>query len=94
MEKKKTLKRLQTSLPLDKTTNSDENHHRLCKSDSSLLSTTNSVSPPLDSTIPTYRNHNIPYHDTTFFNFHPSYDSFYNPTYGYYQTNNYNPTFF
>jgi hypothetical protein len=58
----KPVKRLQTSLPLDKTTKFDDNQHRLYKSDSSLLSTT-SVSPPpmsmnlIDSTTSTYLEH-------------------------------------
>ncbi len=102
----KSLKRLQSSLPLDKSTKSTENHHRLCKSDSSLLST-NSISPPLhstiiDSTTPTYRNHNTVYpepNSDTIFNFPPIYPHYqqfpsYDPTYGYYPTNNYNPSYF
>jgi hypothetical protein len=103
----KSLKRLQSSLPLDKPTKSDEHNHRLCKSDSSLLSTT-SISPPLhstviDSTTSTYRNTNLGYpepnSDTIRFHFptiYPHYQQFpsYDPTYGYYPTNNYNTSYF
>jgi len=67
----KPLKRLQSSLPLDKHLKYDENHHRPYKSDSSLLST-NSNSPPLqstihgvlaDSTTPTYLDNSIGDHE-------------------------------
>lgn len=46
----KPVKRLQSSLPLDKPLKYDENLHRPYKSDSSLLST-NSNSPPAQSTM-------------------------------------------
>jgi hypothetical protein len=77
----KPLKRLQSSLPLDKSTKYDENHPRLCKSDSSLLSP-DSNSPPLHNTItdlttPTYINNSVGEHeqdsDTANFNFPPMY---------------------
>jgi hypothetical protein len=67
----KPLKRLQSSLPLDKPLKYDENVHRPYKSDSSLLSI-NSNSPPLqsampgvlaDSTTPTYLDNSIGDHD-------------------------------
>ena len=72
----KSLKRLQSSLPLDKSTKYDEIHHRLCKSDSSLMSS-NSISPPIhqpivDSTTSTYINPE-PEIDSTNFNFSPMY---------------------
>ena len=65
----KPLKRLQSSLPLDKSTKYNNNHHhsRLCKSDSSLLST-NSNSPPIhnaiaDSTTSAYLDNSIGDHE-------------------------------
>lgn len=93
----KSLKRLQTSLPVNKPTRSDE-PHRLCKSDSSLLSTT-SISPPLHN----HLIHPDPIRDATPFNFpsiYPHYQQFpsYDPSYGYYPAsiyappNNYNPS--
>jgi hypothetical protein len=67
----KPLKRLQSSLPLDKPFKYDENLHRPYKSDSSLLSI-NSNSPPLqstmhgvlaDSTTPTYLDNSMTNHE-------------------------------
>jgi hypothetical protein len=67
----KPLKRLQSSLPLDKPLKYDENLHRPYKSDSSLLSI-NSNSPPIqstmhgviaDSTTPTYLDNSIGDHE-------------------------------
>jgi len=104
------LKRLQSSLPLDKKPQSNEDAQRLCKSESSLHSPSSS-SPPLHSTMidpttPTYRNPNIPYpeptHDMPVFNFPPIYSAYQqfpsydqSATYGYYYPpNGYNPSFF
>ncbi|UJR10609.1 hypothetical protein I4U23_014806 [Adineta vaga] len=72
----KSLKRLQSSLPLDKSTKYEETYPRLCKSDSSLISP-NSISPPIhqtivDSSTPTYINAE-PETDPTNFNFSPMY---------------------
>ncbi|CAF0876608.1 unnamed protein product [Adineta ricciae] len=69
----KALKRLQSSLPLDKSTKYDDTHHRLCKSDTSLLSS-NSISPPVHQPIvdSTY-GHPEPEADPTNFNFSSAY---------------------
>jgi hypothetical protein len=74
---------------LDKSTKYDENHHRLCKSDSSLLST-NSNSPPLhgaiaDSTTPTYLD-NEQNSDATILNFPPIYHHHQFPSNSFYNT--------
>ncbi|CAF3681055.1 unnamed protein product [Adineta steineri] len=89
----KSLKRLQSSLPLEKSTKYEEHHSRLCKSDSSLLSP-DSISPPLhhtipDSTTPTYINHHE--QDLNFSPIYPHHQFPYNPYTNDSSTMMYNP---